>query len=210
MNYEFHLTVGDPRRVRTLNYGIETFEAGTPTLAIENIDKDGFGIATDWMTAEKASLQGGHTAALRYLVNCQNRKGWHPYTLYDPVRKKIEAEYSPECVPEEYLYIETHFSVSTKEALMRRTGISRNLFTGGLIATERNYTPGYFHSFAQFHSSEGRKIELCLLDTNVRHDAEEGWMKVPKKVGIMSETSRKALSDEWGGVSRSNKIWEVH
>lgn len=210
MNYEFHLTVSDPRRVRTLNYRIETFEAGTPTLAIENIDKDGFGIATDWMTAEKASLQGGHTAALRYLVNCQNRKGWYRYTMCDPVRKKIEAEYSPECVPEEYLYIETHFHVTPEEAKTLKTGISRNLFTGKLIATERCYDPSKFHEFAQKHIALNRKVELCLLDTNVRHDAEEGWMKVPKKVGIMSETSRKALSDEWGRVSRSNKIWEVH
>jgi hypothetical protein len=41
MKYEFHLTARNPRLVRTLNYGIETFEAGTPILAITNIDEDG-------------------------------------------------------------------------------------------------------------------------------------------------------------------------
>jgi len=167
MNYEFHLTVRDPRLVRTLNYGIDTFETGIPTLAIENLGKHGLGITTDWMTAEKASLQGGHTAALRYLVNCQNRKGWHPYTLNDPVRKKIEVEYSTECVPEEYLYIETHFHVTPEEAKTLKTGISRNLFTGKLIATERCYDSSKFHEFAQKHIALSRKVELCLLDTNV-------------------------------------------
>lgn len=209
MKYEFHLTAGNPRLVRTLNYGIETFEAGTPILAIESIDKDGLGIATDWMTAQKASLNGGHIAALRYLFNSQNKLGWYYGTTNEPYRKKIEVEYRTDCVPEEYLYIETHFQVSAEEAKELKTGISRNLFSGTLIATERCYESGNFHEFAQRHAALGRKVELCLLDTNVQHDAEGQWMKVPKKIGTMSEASRKTLSDEYGKVSRSRKLWEV-
>jgi hypothetical protein len=161
------------------------------------------------MTAQKASLNDGHIAALRYLFNSQNKLGWYYGTINEPDRKKIEVEYSPECAPKEYLYIETHFQVSAEEAKELKTGISRNLFSGTLIATERCYESGNFHEFAQRHAALGRKVELCLLDTNVRRDAEGRWMKVPKKIGIMSEASRKTLSDEYGKVSRSRKLWEV-
>lgn len=205
MHYEFHLTVGDPRLVRSLNTEKNWFTKGTPTLAIENLDEKGFPAFTDWMTAEKVSLQGGHIAALRYLANCQNEKGWHNYTIYEPIRLKIEVEYTPESNLKEYLYVETHWSVTPEEAIhiskryrsrLKNYRLSRNLYSGKLIATERCYSQSQFREFIKKHANLDHKVELCLLDTNVRHDAEEGWMRVPKKIGIISETARKTLSDE--------------
>lgn len=214
MRYEFHLT-NDARSVRSLNQKMDAFRQGTPILAIDNLDKEGYLIDTHWMTAEKASLQGGHVAALRYLSNCQNAKGWYQYTTCNPYRMKIEAEYDDTCVPEEFLYIETHFSVTPEEAQKRSEGISRNVFSGELIATERCYDPSKFRDFYQCHSGlMGRKVELCLYDTGVNQDAEEGWMKVPKNLPSMSALSYKSLSNELGkifkrGISAKVKFWEV-
>ena len=219
MNCEFHLTVGDSELVRYLNAKNNCFRQGTNTLAIENLNEHGYPVSSVWMTAEKASLRWDHSAALRYLADCQNTKGWHNHTVYEPVRSKIEVEYSPECILREYLYVETHYTVTSREAEsiprddrsksnIRR--LSRNLYTGKLIATERCYSQSLFRDFIETHSKLNRKVELCLLDTNVQHDAEGGWMKVPKDIGIMSEVTRENLSNLWGTVSRSTKIWDVY
>lgn len=194
--YEFHITVGHPRLARELNAEINSFAKGTPVLAIQNLDQEGSLIRTDWMTAEKASLKGGHLAALHFLSNSQTAKGWLTYTTNAPERMKIEAEYNDSISPDEYLYIETHFAVTSEEARRQGTGISRNLFTGELIATERCYDSLKFHEFAQEHSSFGRKVELCLYDSNVSMDSEAKWMRVPKNIGKMSARSSKIVSNE--------------
>lgn len=196
MNYEFHITPAISVNLRRLNEEIFSFGEGTPILGVSNLHKDGTPNETVWMTAERASLTGGHSAALYYLANCQNRQGWRRYSRYEPQRMKIKVEYSLDFDPQDFLYIETHFRVTPGEAEKLKVGISRNVITGELIATERCYLSNKFQEFAQTQISLGRKVELCLFDTNVHSD--KGWVLVPKKdVGVMSPKAKEQLREDY-------------
>lgn len=147
------------------------------------------------MTAERASLKG-HLQALRFLQNSYFRNGWVRNSASAPDRMKIEVEYSSGIEPLDHLYIETHFSVNSREALPSGVAFSRNLLSGKVIATDRCYDPKLFHDFAQSHQKLGRKVELCLFDSNVQHDSKYGWVKVPKKIGQVSEKLGQELCQE--------------
>jgi hypothetical protein len=201
--------------VKGLNRELNSFEAGVRTLGIENLSEEGFSREVVWMTCERAELTGGHPAALRFLANCQNNKGWYSGTSLCPIRLKIEVECSAGFDPNEYLYIEAHFPVTSEEASEIRKGISRNLVSGELIGTERSYNPSEFLEFFQKHFEKGRKVELCLFDSNVQEDG--GWIPVPngkKKLysfGPMSPSTMKTLHDDYTRIFRngSKKLWEV-
>lgn len=210
-NYEFHLTA--PRRtILYLNSEMENLAQGVPILAVENLDSEGITLDVNWMTCARASLQGGHSSALHYLFNLQADLGLREHTTLKPIRKKIEVEYRADLDPEEFIYIETHYQVSEEGAKELKSGISRNLFSGKIIATERCYDPKQFHSFAETHSH--RKVELCLFDSDQSLDAEGKWLKIPKNFKMMSDKTGKALSNDYGKLftnfHRNTKRWEVH
>lgn len=209
--YEFHLTA--PRRtILYLNSERENLSQGIPILAVENLDSDGLTLERNWMTCAKASLQEGHSSALHHLFNLQADLGLRDHTRFEPIRKKIEVEYRADLDPEEFIYIETHYRVSEEEAKELKSGVSRNLFSGKVIATERCYDPKEFHRFAETHSH--RKVELCLYDSEQSLDAVGRWLRVPEKPEVMSDKTRKALSNDYGklftNVHHYAKRWEVH
>lgn len=164
------------------------------------------------MVSCKKSLTGGHSSALHYLFNLQHDIRCPEKTSESPIRKKIEVMYTEDCDPEEYIYIETHCQISAKDAEVRKRGISRNLISGELIATERCYDPKLFHRFAEVHSR--RRVELCLFDDNQKLDSREGWLKVPKITRVISEKSYRSLSNTYeklfSNFHNPNKRWDVH
>lgn len=212
-NYEFHITGGRSQVLHLNSWGEEGFFQGTLILAVDNLDSNGLSIRKDWMTCFRARLRGGHSSALHQLFNLQQDLGFYQYTTLAPHRVKIEVEYQPDLDPEDYIYAETHYHVSEEEAARIKVGISRNLFSGKLIATERCYDQKGFTRFAEAHSH--RKVELCLLDSDVSLDSEGKWLKIPKNSGrVLSEGSWKSLSNVYGKLFKNrhnqSKRWEVH
>lgn len=184
MNYEFHITDGDHRYIRNLNCSLNSFEEGTPITGIENLDEKGFTVFTDWMISERAVIASGHEAALEFLQRSFFRNGWRLSPPCKPNRLKIEVQYDDDINPQEYIYIETHFNVDSNQASKLSKGISRNIISGELIATERSYSCIEYKEFAENHLKKGHRVELCLFDSNVQHDSS--WIHVPKRTSIFS------------------------
>ncbi len=175
-NYEIHVT-GPKRWVTGINQELEPFGTGVPILGIHLLDSEGQANAgEDWMTAEKASFNS-HQDAYSYLkkfLGISERSSAFNQTFY---RRKIEVQYQEGMDLSKYLYVETHFPVTPEEAPNIGLPISRNILTGKLIATDRVYDPGQFQNFVDKYKDN--KVELCLFDSNVRHD--DHWIEVPKK-----------------------------
>lgn len=175
--YEFHIT-GEDRLIERVNYEINRLYHGLPILILEKLDEEGFLIETEYMSACKGKFDN-HTEAIKHLPNIVksyglgNGKGKE----YGVHRKKIETVYRTDINPEEYLYIECHYSPGNSGEIKPQRGLSRNLFTGQIILTERCYDHSQFHAFAEQHSD--KKVELCILDTFVDKDGD--WLDVPKK-----------------------------
>jgi hypothetical protein len=194
MKYEFHITQ-QRSDILNLNLRAKGYPQKVSILGVDNLDREGCSIRTDWMACNKAVLQGGHSSALHYLFNLQQDLGFYHRTTLAPIRMKIEVEYAPDLDPEEYAYIETHYPISEEDAQNRR-GISINLISGYFVATERCYNPSQFHEFARIH--HGKRVELCLYDDRPRFDFEGGWLKSYKGATSISEKSQKALSNDLG------------
>lgn len=196
MNYEFHITPAHDSLIRRLNAELEPFEEGSKILCIDNLDEEGYQYERVWMTTDKATLSGGYPSALQYLSNLRNSRGWYKYSGNWVSRMKIECHCSEDPDPEDFLYAEVHFQVTSQEAVEIKTVISRNALSGELIATERCYNPDEFKDFQAKQSSLGRKVEFCLFDDNVTED--KGWLRLPKKIGNspMSAKMMKVLHNE--------------
>lgn len=142
-----------------------------PVIAFELLNQRKEVIQTDWMTSYKASFDSDELAIghIGYLLSHFNRT-----TLN---RVKIEREFKPK-FPYSGIYIETHFDLpdDLPTESFRGHNVSRNLFTGKLAGTKRSYKK----PFIDFASENEGKKEVCILDTNVGHDAK--WVHVPNHI----------------------------
>lgn len=187
--YEFHIT-GSQDQILSINADgldleespgcFETVSHNIPVLALGKISPNGGGIVdVEWMTAHRADLEN-HEKAIEYLRDFAVFCGFRGFTSLSRChaeRMKIETPYQEGINPEEYLYAECHYPIEYLSEVDDYKGLSKDVLKGTVIKTERCYNPAQFHSFAQKHS--GKKVELCLLDSNVEMD--EDWMYVPKK-----------------------------
>jgi hypothetical protein len=167
-NYEFHITAPKDAIVM-LNTSPLALQQ-IPIIAFELLNQGKEVIQTDWMTSYKASFGSDELAIghIGYLLSRFNSTNIH--------RVKIEREFKPE-LPHSGIYIETHFDLpeDLPTESFRSHSVSRNLFTGELAGTKRRYKKT-FTDFAL--ENEGKKLEVCILDTNISHDAK--WIYVPK------------------------------
>jgi hypothetical protein len=143
-----------------------------PVTAFELLSHRKEVVQIDWMISYKTSFDNDELAIghIGYLLSHFNRT-----TLN---RVKIEREFKPE-FPHRGIYIETHFDLpdDLPTESFRGYNVSRNLFTGKLAGTKRSYNKPYT-DFAS--ENEGKKLEVCILDTNISHDAK--WIHVPNQI----------------------------
>lgn len=169
--YEFHITAPKEAIVRPNSYHYYSLQQ-IPVIAFELLNHRKEVVQVDWMTSYKASFDGDELAIghIGHLLSHFNRT-----TLN---RVKIEREFKPECA-DSGIYIETHFDLPDNLPMgsFRGYNVSRNLFTGKLAGTKRSYKKP-FTDFAS--ENEGKKLEVCILDTNISHDAK--WIYVPNRI----------------------------
>lgn len=169
--YEFHITA-PKEAIMMLNTSPYPAMQQIPVVAFELLNYKKEVVQIDWMTSYKASFDRDELAIghIGYLLSHFNRTN-----IY---RVKIEREFKPE-FSHGGVYIETHFDLPgdlTMESL-RGYNVSRNLFTGELAGTKRSYKKP-FTDFAS--ENEGKKLEVCILDTNISHDAK--WIHMPNRI----------------------------
>jgi len=169
--YEFHITA-PKEAIVMLNTSPHSALQQIPVIAFELLNHRKEVVQVDWMTSYKASFDGDELAIghIGHLLSHFNRT-----TLN---RVKIEREFKPECA-DSGIYIETHFDLPDNLPMgsFRGYNVSRNLFTGKLAGTKRSYKKP-FTDFAS--ENEGKKLEVCILDTNISHDAK--WIYVPNRI----------------------------
>jgi hypothetical protein len=169
--YEFHITA-PKEAIVMLNTSPYFAIQQIPVIAFELLNQRKEVIQVDWMTSYKASFDSDKSAIghIGYLLSHFNRT-----TLN---RVKIEREFKPECA-NSGIYIETHFDLPDDLPVesFRGYNVSRNLFSGKLAGTNRSYKKP-FTDFAS--KNEGKKLEVCILDTNISHDSK--WIYVPNRI----------------------------
>ena len=168
--YEFHITA-PKEAIVMLNTSPYFAIQQIPVIAFELLNHRKEVLQVDWMTSYKASFYTDELAIghIGYLLSHFNRSN-----IY---RVKIEREFKPEFA-NSGIYIETHFDLPDPSAeSFRGYNVSRNLFTGELAGTKRSYRKP-FTDFAS--ENEGKKLEVCILDTNISHDAK--WIFVPNQI----------------------------
>ena len=169
--YEFHITA-PKESIMMLNTPPYPAIQQIPVVAFELLNSKKEVVQIDWMTSYKASFDRDELAIghIGYLLSHFNRTN-----IY---RVKIEREFKPK-FPCSGIYIETHFDLpdDLPTESFRGFNVSRSLFTGKLAGTKRSYEKP-FTDFAS--ENEGKKLEVCILDTNISHDAK--WIHVPNRI----------------------------
>lgn len=164
--YEFHITA--PKEAILMLNAAPFPVAPIPVVAFELLNSKKEVVQIDWMTSYKTSFDRDEQAIqhIGFMLTRFNQTPIH--------RIKIERNFIPDS-PGSGIYIETHFDLPSDLESFRGYNVSRNLFTGKLAGTKRSYE----YPFTDFVSeNEGKKLEVCIMDTNISHDSK--WIYVPK------------------------------
>lgn len=99
---------------------------------------------------------------------CLGAVGYYQNDYRGFTRFKIECPASYTHYLRDGLYVESHFPAEDLNS-----PISRNIRSGKLLGTNREYNPEKFEEFLK-NQPEGSEKEICLFDTNVGQDQD--WL----------------------------------